>query len=125
MAAAPTDPATGLPIGPMAAAPTAPESVATVATPTAAYLVVTATPTLAPVVLAPVMTPLPTTTPMPSTLQVADALAPTTQNLMIMLLCLTFTGASGIGILGLITSVMYMRSRTSQREFFDQYSRRR
>jgi hypothetical protein len=125
MAAAPTDPATGLPIDPMAAALTVPESVASVATPTAEYLVVTATPTLAPVALAPVMTPLPTTTPMPSTLQVADALAPTTQNLMIMLLCLTFTGASGIGILGLITSVMYMRSRTSQREFFDQYSRRR
>jgi hypothetical protein len=49
-------------------------------------------------------------------------LAPTTQNLMIMLLCLTFTGASGIGILGLITSVMFMRSRSSQREFYDRYS---
>lgn len=89
------------------------------------YVVVTATPTQPPVAVAQVMTPLPTATPMPGTLQVADALAPTTQNLMIMLLCLTFTGAGGIGILGLITSVMYMRARTSQRDFYDQYSRRR
>jgi hypothetical protein len=44
---------------------------------------------------------------------------------MVMLLCLTFTGAGGIGILGLITSVMYMRARSSQREFFDRASTRR
>jgi hypothetical protein len=41
---------------------------------------------------------------------------------MILLLCLTFAGASGIGILGLITSVMFMRARAAQRDFYDRYS---
>ena len=94
-------------------------------TPTAppvAYIVVTAAPTEPPVALAAAMTPLPTITPTPPTYQLVNALAPTTQNLMIMLLCFTFTGASGIGILGLITSVMFMRSRSAQREFYDRYS---
>ena len=94
-------------------------------TPTAppvAYIVVTAAPTEPPVALAAAMTPLPTITPTPPAYQLVNALAPTTQNLMIMLLCLTFTGASGIGILGLITSVMFMRSRSAQREFYDRYS---
>lgn len=94
-------------------------------TPTAppvAYIVVTAAPTEPPVALAAAMTPLSTVTPTPPAYQLVNALAPTTQNLMIMLLCLTFTGASGIGILGLITSVMFMRSRSAQREFYDRYS---
>jgi hypothetical protein len=94
-------------------------------TPTAppvAYIVVTAAPTEPPVALGAAMTPLPTITPTPPAYQLVNALAPTTQNLMIMLLCLTFTSASGIGILGLITSVMFMRSRTAQREFYDRYS---
>ncbi|MFZ1771092.1 MAG: hypothetical protein WAU00_17930, partial [Caldilinea sp.] len=86
------------------------------------YIVVTAAPTEPPVALAAAMTPLPTVTPTPPTFQLVSALAPTSQNLMIMLLCLTFTGASGIGILGLITSVMFMRSRSSQRDFYDRYS---
>lgn len=87
-----------------------------------AYIVVTAAPTEPPVALAAAMTPLPTVTPTPPTFQLVSALAPTSQNLMVMLLCLTFTGASGIGILGLITSVMFMRSRSSQRDFYDRYS---
>jgi hypothetical protein len=99
------------------------------ATPTVAYVVVTATPTPAPVALAPVLTPLPTTTPQPAGMQLAASLDQggqnLTQNLMVMLLCLTFTGASGIGILGLITSVMFMRSRTSQRDFYERTSVRR
>lgn len=92
------------------------------AAPPVAYVVVTAAPTEAPVALGAAMTPLPTVTPTPPVYQLVNALTPTTQNLMVMLLCLTFTGASGIGILGLITSVMFMRSRSGQREFYDRYS---
>lgn len=99
------------------------------ATPTVAYVVVTATPTQVPIALAPVLTPLPTATPMPAGVQLANSLQPSgqnlTQNLMIMLLCLTFTGASAIGILGLITSVMFMRSRSSQRDFYERTPIRR
>jgi len=90
--------------------------------PAVAYIVVTAAPTEPPVALGAAMTPLPTVTPTPPAYQLVNMLAPTTQNLMIMLLCLTFTGASGIGILGLITSVMFMRSRAAQRDFYDRYS---
>ncbi len=102
----------------MEAPPTAAEAMAVAP----AYIVVTAAPTEPPVALAAAMTPLPTVTPTSPAFQLVNALAPTTQNLMIMLLCLTFTGASGIGILGLITSVMFMRSRSSQREFYDRHS---
>ncbi len=90
---------------------------------------VTATPTVAPVALAPVYTPLPTATPLPAGVQLASSLQPAgqnlTQNLMVMLLCLTFTGATGIGIIGLITSVMFMRARSSQRDFYERTSIRR
>lgn len=86
-----------------------------------AYIIVTAVPTEPPVALA-ALTPLPTVTPTPPAFQLVNAMAPTTQNLMILLLCLTFTGASGIGILGLITSVMFMRARAAQRDFYDRYS---
>lgn len=99
-----------------------------VVTPTPAFIVVTATPTPAPVALAPVYTPLPSATPAPAGMQLASTLDPSqnlTQNLMVMLLCLTFTGASGIGIVGLITSVMFMRSRSSQREFYERTNTRR
>jgi hypothetical protein len=98
-------------------------------TPTAAYVIVTATPTPPPVALGPVLTPLPTVTPPPAGMQFATALAPSgqnlAQNLMVMLLCLTFAGASGIGILGLITSVMFMRARSSQRDFYERTPARR
>jgi hypothetical protein len=86
-----------------------------------AYIIVTAVPTEPPVALA-ALTPLPTVTPTPPAFQLVNAVAPTTQNLMILLLCLTFAGASGIGILGLITSVMFMRARAAQRDFYDRYS---
>lgn len=119
-----TDPALAGAQPPGAGQPPAAEQ-AQVATPTVAYIVVTATPTQAPVALAPVLTPLPTTTPLPSNLQLVNAVQPTTQNLMVMLLCLTFTGAGAIGILGLLTSVMYMRSRSSQRDFYDRSARKR
>jgi hypothetical protein len=99
------------------------------ATPTVAYVVVTATPTQVPVALGPIFTPLPTATPMPAGVQLANSLQPSgqnlAQNLMIMLLCLTFAGATGIGIIGLITSVMFMRARSSQRDFYERTSVRR
>ncbi|MBK8047125.1 MAG: hypothetical protein IPK16_08380 [Anaerolineales bacterium] len=118
----PLDPAIPPPLDPAGQALAA--DIATPAPP-AEYLLVTATPTTAAVALAPQLTPLPTVTPTPSGLMLASALQPNAQNLMAMLLCMTFTGASAIGILGLITSIMYMRSRTSQREFYDRYSDRR
>lgn len=95
------------------------------AVPTPAYIVATATPTLEAVVFGPGMTPLPTVTPTPGYAQIVNLIEPTGQNLMVMLLCMTFTGATGLGILGLITSVMFMRSRSSQREFYDRHSSRR
>lgn len=91
------------------------------AEPPPAYIIVTAAPTEPPVALA-ALTPLPTVTPTPPAFQLVSAVAPTAQNLLILLLCLTFTGASGIGILGLITSVMFMRARAAQRDFYDRYS---
>ncbi len=95
------------------------------AAPTPAYIVATASPTLEAVVFGPGMTPLPTVTPTAGLAQIINLVEPTSQNLMVMLLCMTFTGATGLGILGLITSVMFMRSRSSQREFYDRHSNRR
>lgn len=95
------------------------------AAPTPAYIVATASPTVEAVVFGPGMTPLPTVTPTAGLAQIINLVEPTSQNLMVMLLCMTFTGATGLGILGLITSVMFMRSRSSQREFYDRHSNRR
>lgn len=86
------------------------------ATPTPIYFVVTATPTPDPVLAAaPVFTPWPTPT-QPAPFQAGSLLAPTSQNLMVMLLCLIFLSASGLGILGLVTSIIYMRSQTVYRD---------
>jgi hypothetical protein len=41
---------------------------------------------------------------------------------MVMFLCLTFTGASAIGVLGLITSILFMRGRTSQQTAIERYT---
>ena len=90
--------------------------------PAAQYVVVTATPTQAPVALGPVLTPLPTTTPAPPGLQLVSGAEPTTQNLMVMFLCLTFTGASAIGILGLISSILFMRGRSEQQTSIARYT---
>ncbi len=83
-------------------------------TPTSLYVVVTAVPTAAGEAPAPLVTPWPTATPAPA-FQLAGLMAPTAQNLTVMLLCFIFVSASGLGVLGLITSVLYMRSR-SQRD---------
>jgi hypothetical protein len=83
-------------------------------TPTSLYVVVTAEPTPVSQGVASVVTPWPTAAPPPG-LQLAGYLQPTTQNLTVMLLCFIFISAAGLGMLGLITSVIYMRSR-NQRE---------
>ena len=82
------------------------------ATPTPIYVVVTATPTPAEMAAAamPTFTPWPTATPPPA-FQLTSLLTPNTQNLMVMLLCLIFLSATGLGALGLVTSVIYMRSQ--------------
>jgi hypothetical protein len=83
-------------------------------TPTSLYVVVTAVPTPVSQGVASVVTPWPTAAPPPG-LQLTSYLQPTTQNLTVMLLCFIFISAAGLGMLGLITSVIYMRSR-NQRE---------
>ena len=115
-AAAPVDPALA------AAAPDPALMPAAALAPAAQYVVVTATPTQAPVALGVVLTPLPTTTPAPPGLQLVNGAEPTTQNLMVMFLCLTFTGASAIGVLGLISGIMFMRGRSTQQTSIERYT---
>lgn len=80
-------------------------------TPTSAYVVVTYTPTSEATRIPATISPWPTATATREGLTLAAIMQPTTQNLTLMLLCLTFFTASGLGILGLLTSVVYMRSR--------------
>ncbi len=94
--------------------PTATIPGAPVPTATSLYVVVTAEPTAAAQGIAPEVTPWPTATP-PATFQLASLLAPTAQNLTVMLLCFIFLSATGLGFLGLLTSVVYMRSRARTR----------
>lgn len=102
------DPITGAPVdGSAGVAPPEP-------TPTPAYIVITAEPTVdAAAALLPTFTPFPSATP-----QAGQALvslpAATTDNLMLMMLCFTFVGAGGFGILGLITVILFMRSRSDR-----------
>jgi hypothetical protein len=109
----PTDPSAG---GGTAAQ--APDAGAAPVTPTPVYLVVTATPTAEGMGAgaAPTFTPWPTpaATPPADGMQLANLLVPTTQNLMVMLLCLLFLSATGLGVLGLVTSVLYMRSQQAR-----------
>lgn len=90
-------------------------ALAPLATPTSLYEIVTATPVpaLANAGAAPAVTPWPTATPPASLL--GGMLEPTAQNLTVMLLCFIFLSASALGGLGLVTSVLWMRSR-SQRD---------
>ncbi len=96
------------------------------ATPTPIYVVVTATPTpVAQVVAIPTFTPWPTAVPTQS-FGLSNLLVPNTQNLMVGLLGLIFISASGLGALGLVTSVLYMRSQTRRdRLSGPSYDRRR
>jgi hypothetical protein len=62
-------------------------------------------------VVAPTFTPWPTAVPT-AEFAFGNLFVPSTQNLMVGLLCLIFLSASGLGALGLVTSVLYMRSQT-------------
>ena len=77
------------------------------------YIVQTATPQLAAAPLLPTFTPYPTAVAIAEG-QLMAATLPNTQNLMMLLLCGVFSGASGLGILGLITTLLYMRSRAAE-----------
>lgn len=78
------------------------------------YLVWTATPTTPATVPAPTFTPYPTGVAQ-AEVNLLGLQTPDTQSLMIMLLCGVFSGASGLGILGLVSTLLYMRSRASFR----------
>lgn len=78
------------------------------------YIVLTATPTT-PATIVPTFTPYPTGVPQANS-NLLGLRVPDTQNLMIMLLCGVFSGASGLGILGLVSTLLYMRSRAQARQ---------
>lgn len=78
------------------------------------YVIVTAAPTEVQADVLPTLTPLPTAIPTTQPL-LASIFAPTAQNMMIVLLFVVFFSASGIGILGLLSGVFYMRSRARRR----------
>jgi hypothetical protein len=92
--------------------------------PTPMYIVVTATPTEEAVAIAPSMTPLPTTTPTPD-MGLLSVLTPSAQNMMIMLLCLIFLSATGLGTLGLVTAILYFRSQAQRSVGADEFTPRR
>lgn len=77
------------------------------------YIVLTTTPTAANNIVEATFTPFPTIIAAEDP-NIVLAVLPNTQNLMIVLLCGVFSGASGLGILGLVTTLLYMRSRTSE-----------
>ena len=119
--AAPTETATLLAEGPSSGDET---GLAADGAPTPMYIVVTATPTAEAVALVPSMTPLPTTTPTPD-MGLLSVLTPSAQNMMIMLLCLIFLSATGLGTLGLVTAILYFRSQSQRGAGADEYTRRR
>jgi hypothetical protein len=94
------------------------------ATPTPLFVVVTATPTEVALAAAPTFTPWPTATPTPP-FTLVNLLAPNSQNLMVMLLCLIFLSATGLGTLGLVTSIVYMRSQSNRDRMLERLYRRR
>lgn len=79
--------------------------------PPASFVVLTAAPTTPITPVPPTLTPLPPATEAPAGFNLANLMSPGAQNLTLSLLCLTFFTASGLGILGLITSAIYMRSQ--------------
>lgn len=86
------------------------------ALPSPLYIAVTQTPTPITTPVPPTLTLLPSSQPTQRTEQLVDLFAaPGFQNLTLTLLCFTFVTTGGLGILGLITSVLYMRSRRGGR----------
>ena len=121
--AAPVDPftqAAALPDSTQNGAPAVFDSVLPTPTPSVVaganppYLVLTATPTT-PITVVPTFTPYPTGTAQANSTLLGLRI-PDTQSLMIMLLCGVFSGASGLGILGLVSTLLYMRSRAQARQ---------
>jgi hypothetical protein len=100
------------------------DALAQAPTPTPMYFVVTATPTAQAVAAAPTFTPWPTVTPT-AQFGLMSLLAPTTQNMMVMLLCLIFFTASGLGTLGLVTIVIWLRSQGQRDRVMERLYRRR
>jgi hypothetical protein len=127
------DPVTGLPVTvtptplpPQSDAPPAQsaEAALALALTEVPMIVVTAVATPAPMEMQPTFTPWPTAVPTAAALQLVNLTEPSTQNIMLLLLCLTFAGAGGVGLLGLLTSIMFMRSRSSQRDFYERSRRK-
>ncbi len=114
--------AAGVPDPAMSAASIDPAAVAQAAlpltTPGFPYVIVTAQSTLAPVALNPTLTPLPTALPTVAPL-LGGVFVASTQNMMVLLLFLVFFGASGIGILGLLSGVLYVRARERRPNRYD------
>ncbi len=81
---------------------------------TAMYVVQTATSTPVLDTPTPTLTPLPTVTPTPE-LGLMSFLSPSTQNMVVMMLCLIFLSATGLGSLGLLIAVLYYRSQNQSR----------
>jgi hypothetical protein len=117
----------------VAEAPTVPPSVDALdtsglaqapATPTPLYVVVTATPTPEQIALLPTLTAFPTAMPTPD-MGLLALFSPSAQNMMVMLLCLFFLTFAGLGTLGLVTSIIYMRSQTPRDGYTDYYLGRR
>ena len=82
--------------------------------PNPAYIVLTSTPIPAAIPIEPTFTPYPTAL-VTSESNLIATVFPNSQSLMFLLLCGVFSGASGLGILGLVTTLLYMRSRTVDR----------
>jgi hypothetical protein len=110
------EPGAYAPPAPMDTPPVDDQALPAATTPDPPYIVLTATPVTPATPVPPTLTPLPVATSTPSTFSLANFAIPTTQNLTLMLLCLTFFAASGLGILGLLSSVLYMRSQRDPRE---------
>lgn len=108
----PVTPSVGGGPGDGAQAPNQPDA------PGPAYVVWTATPTAPQIALNSAFTPLPTVTATP-VFNVAQVITSSTENVLFMALCFIFFGASGLGIAGLITSALYLRSRNRNDLFGD------
>lgn len=133
----PTDPATAAmivqqPVSPLDAPAAAPALIPTATShfpgaeagvvdvtpsPTSIYIVVTAAPAGADgnEGVAAVVTPWPTVAPTPAPLLNA-LLMPNAQNLTVLMLCFIFISATALGGLGLMTVVLYLRSRNQREE---------
>ncbi len=61
----------------------------------------------------------------PANLGLLGSLKPTTQNLMVMMLCLIFLSATGLGTLGLVTTIVFLRSQAQRTRYYDELTRHR